>query len=163
MRQYLYLFCFLLASCNNPKSYEDCIFEKMSGVTERVAAVAIKNACLSQFPIQSDFIEPTFKEVTMTENIWGNTQEHLKNVSITEIVSNSEITITNKNEKTITKLTIGTTDNGFCGNNKSDYKWLISCQGKVEANTTDFMKCSPEMPENSGICIAEVTYTDWVL
>ena len=162
MRQYLYLFCFLLASCNNPKSYEDCIFEKMSGVTERVAAVAIKNACRSQFPIKSNFIEITEvdrTEVKMTENIWGNTQEHLKNVSITEVISNWKLTITNKNEKTITKLTIGTTDNDVCSNNKSDYKWLISCQGIVEANTTNFMECSPEMPENSGICIAEVTYT----
>lgn len=33
-----------------PKNYDDCILESMRGVSDRAAAIAIRNACESKFP-----------------------------------------------------------------------------------------------------------------
>lgn len=49
MKRSLILLACLIASGCGPSNYDDCILENMKGVSDKIAAVSVKNACRNKF------------------------------------------------------------------------------------------------------------------
>jgi len=82
---FLLLFYFLttntqegLAGMFGPKNYNECVLEKMKGVTSDYAARVIQKACFDEFCKSIEIPEKAFKEITGTAWVKGQNELALK-------------------------------------------------------------------------------------
>lgn len=72
MRKLMLPFALLVSGCG-PSNYDDCILENMKGVSDRVAAFSIRNACKNKFTDERK--HPASQELTYLEILKVNTSK----------------------------------------------------------------------------------------
>lgn len=137
-----------------PKNFDDCIIKNMKGVTSDTAAISIRHACRQKFPenAPSKVQEPTTRAGYPRLDIWDKPYNRrvFENINVGRTRSNQyggfEMTVTNKNEFTITGIYIGIPSgksSGKCPLDKSAYVEIHECDGIIHSNTTKTLFCKP--------------------
>jgi hypothetical protein len=136
-----------------PNNFNDCIIQNMKGVTSDTAAASIRHSCRQKFPEKS----PPQKQELNTRigyprlDIWDKHYNHrvFNNINISKTRPNNygglAVTITNKNEFTLTGIYIGVSSDkkpGKCSIEKSDYVEIHECNGNIDSNTTKTLTCT---------------------
>jgi len=135
-----------------PENYDECIIESMEGVKSDVAARAIAQACMSQFPEETKpeaASSAERKHEFLMSRIGFDIETDGMRESINKIRFVDQpngvyggVRFMNGTTFAISRLKVGIKEScGSCHSKLSDYKYIVNCEGLILGQSAETLTC----------------------